>query len=74
MRIDSFNINKDGTFSIKYKDPSRRKDINGKYTKVGDKLDLTGPGSRGKVEASIASDGRLGVTEGGGHVVYFVKS
>jgi hypothetical protein len=72
MRIDSFNINKDGTFSIKYKD-SARKDVNGTYTKEGDKLNLMGPGSRGKVEASIGSDGRLGVSEGGGGVVYFTK-
>lgn len=73
MRIDSFIINKDGTFAIKYKDSSR-KDVNGTYTKVGDKIELTGPGARGKVEASIGSDGRLGVSEGGGPVVYFAKS
>lgn len=72
MRIDTFSINKDGTFTIKYKD-GKRKDVNGTYTKVGDKLELKGPGTRGKVEASIAGDGRLGVSEGGGPVVYFTK-
>ncbi|HEY0379567.1 MAG TPA: hypothetical protein VGC87_21795 [Pyrinomonadaceae bacterium] len=72
MRIDSFVINKDGTFAIKFKD-SARKEITGTYTKAGDKIELTGPGQRGKVEASVGSDGRLGVTEGGGPMVYFTK-
>ncbi|MDT4895860.1 MAG: hypothetical protein QOH25_937 [Acidobacteriota bacterium] len=73
MRIDTFNLNKDGTFSIKYKDASR-KEVSGTYTKAGDKIELSGPTSRKKVEGSIGSDGRLGISEGGGPVLYFVKS
>lgn len=73
MRVESFNINKDGTFSIKFKDSSR-KEITGTYTKVGDKIELTSTGQRGKIEASVGSDGRLGVTERPGTVVYFSKS
>ncbi|MDT4969737.1 MAG: hypothetical protein QOJ64_4474 [Acidobacteriota bacterium] len=71
-RIDSFNINKDGTFSLKAKDPSR-KEIKGTYTKTGDKLELSSPDFRQKVEASMESDGRLKVSEGGRDAVYFVK-
>lgn len=77
MQIDSLNLNKDGTFSIKYKNSSR-KEINGTYAKVGDKIELTVPGERRKVEGSISSDGRLGMTGGGPKagepVVYFAKS
>jgi hypothetical protein len=72
MRIDTFDINKDGTFTIKYND-GKRKDVNGTFTRVGDKLELTGPGQRGKVEASIVGDGRLGVSEGGGPIIHFVR-
>lgn len=74
MRIDSFNVNKDGTFSIKYKDSSR-KEVSSTYIKVGDnKIALSGLTSRKKIEGSIASDGRLGVSEGGGPVLYFAKN
>lgn len=76
MQIDSININKDGTFTIKYK-AAARQERTGTYTKVGDKIELTVTGERRKVEASIASDGRLGLSGGGpgggGPVVYFAK-
>lgn len=70
MRIDSFNINKDGTFSIKFKDTSR-KEIKGSYTISGDKLQFSVPDSKQKVEGTIESDGRLSVSEGGRKPAYF---
>ena len=73
MRIDSFNINKDGTFSIKYKDSSR-KDITGTYVKNNGKLELSGPDQKRKVEVTLQSDGRLAVSEGGRPPVYFSKA
>lgn len=73
MRIDSFDIKKDGTFSIKFKDASRQEVI-GTYTKTGDTLELHSPNTKQKVEAAFESDGRLRVREGDRKPAYFVKS
>lgn len=73
MKIDSFNINKDGTFSMKAKD-SARKEVTGTWTKTGETIELKGPDLKQKVEASIESDGRLKITEGGRSPVFFVKA
>jgi hypothetical protein len=72
MKIDSLNINKDGTFSMKYKD-SNRKEITGTFTKTGDKLELKSSAFRKSVEATIDNEGRLKVSEGGRDPVSFVK-
>jgi hypothetical protein len=72
-RVDSFNINKDKTFSIKFKDSSR-KDITGTYVNNGGKLELSAPDQKTKVEVTLQSDGRLAVTEGSRPPVYFVKA
>lgn len=73
MQIETFNINKDGTFSIKYKDSSR-KEIKGTYVNNGGKLELSGPDQKAKVEVTLESDGRLAITEGASRAVYFVKA
>jgi hypothetical protein len=73
IKIDSFIIEKDGTFTMKPKDSSR-KEMKGTYTKSGDKLELKGPDLKQSVEATIESDGRMRISEGGRDPVYFVKS
>jgi|GEM_PF-2649177 len=71
MRIDSFNINKDGTFSLKYKD-NTRKEVSGTYTMEGEKIVFASAEFRKKVEGTIESDGRLKVTEGERGSAYFL--
>lgn len=73
MKIDSFVINKDGTFTMKPKD-SARKEVTGTWTKTGETIVLMGPDSKQKVEVSIESDGRLKISEGDRGPVFFVKA
>jgi len=73
MRIDSFNINKDGTFSLKFKDTTR-KEISGTYTIEGEKILFASSEFRKKVEGTIESDGRLKLVEGERGSAYFAKT
>lgn len=73
IKIDSFTISKDGTFSMKSKDPER-KEMTGTWTKTGDKLELKGPDLKKPVEATIESDGRMKISEGGRDAVFFIKA
>ena len=74
MRVESFVIGKDKTFSIKMKPESKRKDISGTYTIEGEKIIFTSSDFRKKIEGTVESDGRLKVVEGDQGGVYFAKS
>ena len=73
MPIKSFYFNKDGTFSVKFKDATR-KELKGTYTKTGNKIDFSSPDLKQKFEAIIESDGRMKTIENGPKPVYFVKA